>query len=84
MQTLSAPFALHRLTFVTELTPDAVDSLVVSIISDVYAKSAGVVSVAAVTTLWSAAKGFSPHKWKMPMKTRSITLPKILPPESDM
>ena len=47
----------NLMTFVTELTPDAVDSLVVSIISDVYAKSAGVVSVAAVTTLWSAAKG---------------------------
>ena len=43
--------------FITDLTPDAVDSLVVSIISDVYAKSAGVVSLAAVATLWSAAKG---------------------------
>lgn len=47
----------NLMTFITDLTPDAVDSLVVSIIRDVYAKSAGVVSVAAVTTLWSAAKG---------------------------
>lgn len=47
----------NLMTFITELTPDAVDSLVVSIIRDVYAKSAGVVSVAAIATLWSAAKG---------------------------
>lgn len=43
--------------FVTELTPDIVDSLVVSMIADVYDKSAGVISIAAVATLWSAAKG---------------------------
>lgn len=43
--------------FVTELTPDVVDSLVVSIVEDVYDKSAGVISVAAIATLWSAAKG---------------------------
>lgn len=47
----------NLMMLITDLTPDAVDSLVVSIISDVYAKSAGVVSVAAVATLWSAAKG---------------------------
>ncbi len=48
----------NLMTFITDLTPDAVDSLVVSIIRDVYAKSAGVVSVAAaLTLLWSAAKG---------------------------
>lgn len=45
------------MTFMTDLTPDMVDSLVVSIIEDVYDKSAGVISIAAVATLWSAAKG---------------------------
>lgn len=43
--------------FVTDITPNMVDSLVVSIIEDVYDKSAGIISVAAVATLWSAAKG---------------------------
>lgn len=47
----------NLMTFMTELTPDMVDSLVVSIIADVYDKSAGVISIAAVATLWSAAKG---------------------------
>lgn len=45
------------MSFITEITPDIVDSLVVSIIADVFDKSAGVLSVAAVATLWSAAKG---------------------------
>ncbi|WMC92432.1 YihY/virulence factor BrkB family protein [Kineothrix sp. MB12-C1] len=43
--------------FITEMTPDMVDSLVVSIIGDVYDQSAGVISIAAIATLWSAAKG---------------------------
>lgn len=47
----------NLMTFMTDLTPDMVDSLVVSIIEDVYDKSAGVISIAAVATLWSAAKG---------------------------
>lgn len=47
----------NLMTFITELTPDVIDSLVISIIHDVYDKSAGVISVAAITTLWSAAKG---------------------------
>lgn len=47
----------NLLTFLTDLTPDMADSLVVSIIEDVYAKSAGVISLAAVATLWSAGKG---------------------------
>ncbi len=42
---------------IMEATPDVMNSLVVGIISDVYAKSAGVMSVAAVVTLWSAGKG---------------------------
>lgn len=45
------------MTFMTDITPDMVDSLVVSVIEDVYAKSAGVISIAAITLLWSASKG---------------------------
>lgn len=41
----------------TELTPDSFDPLIVAIISQVYDKSAGILSVAAVATLWSAGKG---------------------------
>lgn len=44
-------------TAVTDLTPDMVDSLVVSLISDVYNRSAGILSIAAIATVWSAAKG---------------------------
>lgn len=43
--------------FVTELTPNILDSVVVSMIEDVYDKSAGVISIAAIATLWSASKG---------------------------
>lgn len=39
------------------ITPDAMDSLVVSIINDVYGKSIGLVSVTAIGTIWSAGKG---------------------------
>ena len=42
---------------VTEITPDIADSLMISIIGDVYDKSAGVLSIAAVATMWSAGKG---------------------------
>lgn len=44
-------------TAVTDLTPDMVDSLAVSLISDVYNRSAGILSIAAIATVWSAAKG---------------------------
>lgn len=47
----------NLMMFITELTPGAIDSLVVSIIEDVYDKSAGILSVAAIATLWSAGKG---------------------------
>lgn len=47
----------NLMTFLTDITPDVVDSLVISIIEDVYAKSAGVISIAAITLLWSASKG---------------------------
>ncbi len=40
-----------------EITPDAMDALLVSIISDVYDKSVGIISVTALATLWSAGKG---------------------------
>lgn len=42
---------------VTDITPDLVDELVESIIADVYGKSAGILSVAVIATIWSAAKG---------------------------
>lgn len=42
---------------VTDITPDHMDSLMINIISDVYDKSAGVLSVAIIGTLWSAGKG---------------------------
>lgn len=44
-------------TAITDVTPSAVDSLAVSLIDEVYDKSAGILSVAALATLWSAAKG---------------------------
>ena len=40
-----------------EITPDAMDALLVSIISDVYDKSVGIISVTVPATLWSAGKG---------------------------
>ncbi len=40
-----------------EITPDAMDALLVSIISDVYDKSVGIISVTVAATLWSAGKG---------------------------
>lgn len=42
---------------VTEVVPEMVAPLAVSLVSDVYDKSAGVLSVAAIATIWSAAKG---------------------------
>ncbi|MGN1148557.1 MAG: YihY/virulence factor BrkB family protein, partial [Lachnospiraceae bacterium] len=47
----------NLLNGITEFTPDMLDPLMISIISDVYDKSAGVLSVAAFATLWSAGKG---------------------------
>ena len=44
-------------TAVTEITPEMVDPLAESVISDVYDKSAGILSVAVIATVWSAAKG---------------------------
>lgn len=42
---------------ITVVMPERVDSLIVLILQDVYEKSAGVMSLAAVATLWSAGKG---------------------------
>lgn len=42
---------------VTDLLPRQIDSLAESLISEVYDKSAGILSIALVATLWSAAKG---------------------------
>ena len=42
---------------VTDLTPDQVDGLAESLISDIYDNSAGVLSIALIATIWSASKG---------------------------
>lgn len=47
----------NLVTAVTDLTPEMVDPLAQSLISDVYNRSAGILSVALIATIWSAAKG---------------------------
>lgn len=47
----------NLLNAITEITPDMLDPLIINIVSDVYDKSAGVLSIAAIATLWSAGKG---------------------------
>ena len=42
---------------VTDLLPDQIDPLAESLISEVYDKSAGILSIALFATVWSAAKG---------------------------
>lgn len=42
---------------VTDLTPDMLDPLAISLINDVYNRSAGILSIAAIATVWSAGKG---------------------------
>lgn len=42
---------------VTDFLPDQVDPLAETLISEVYNKSAGILSVAILATIWSAAKG---------------------------
>lgn len=44
-------------TAVTDVTPDVIDALAESLISEVYDKSAGILSIAVVATLWTAGKG---------------------------
>lgn len=45
------------LTFVNDLIPEYIAPFVVSIINEVYHKPVGIVSVTAVTAIWSSAKG---------------------------
>lgn len=40
-----------------EISPDAVNPLLVNVITEVYDQSVGIVSVTAIATLWSAGKG---------------------------
>ena len=47
----------NLLQAVTELVPETLTPLLTSLIADVYDKSAGVLSLAAIATLWSAGKG---------------------------
>lgn len=47
----------NLVTAVTDLTPDMIDPLAESLIAEVYSKSAGILSIAAIATLWSAGKG---------------------------
>lgn len=42
---------------ITQITPDSMNSLLISVISEVYDRSAGILSIAAVATIWSAGKG---------------------------
>ncbi len=42
---------------VTDVTPEAVDSLVTNVIHEVYRTSAGALSLAIIATIWSAGKG---------------------------
>lgn len=42
---------------VTDFLPDQIDPLAESLISEVYDKSAGILSIALLATIWSAAKG---------------------------
>ena len=42
---------------VTEITPDIIDELVISLIGEVYDASAGILSIAVIATLWAAGKG---------------------------
>lgn len=47
----------NLLSAVTDLTPDMLDPLVERLVNDVYNRSAGILSIAAIATLWSAGKG---------------------------
>ena len=40
-----------------DISPDAVNPLLVNVITEVYGQAAGIVSVTAIATLWSAGKG---------------------------
>ena len=42
---------------VTDVLPDLVDPVAESLIADIYDRSAGILSIAIIATLWSASKG---------------------------
>lgn len=46
----------NLISAITQFTPDALDGMVSSIVSDVYARTAGTITIFALVTLWSAAK----------------------------
>ena len=47
----------NLLSGIAQVFPDSMDPLMFSIITDVYDKSIGIISVTAIGTLWSAGKG---------------------------
>lgn len=47
----------NLLGLILEIIPGRIDGIVIDIVDDVYQRSAGVLSVAALVTLWSAGKG---------------------------
>lgn len=47
---------VHLAGVITDVTPDVIDPVIEGLIAEVYEKSAGLLSVAVLTTIWSAAK----------------------------
>lgn len=47
----------NLITAIVDITPDIMDPLVVGLVNEVYEKSAGILSIALLATLWSAGKG---------------------------
>lgn len=41
---------------ITQFTPDAMEALVISMVSEVYARTAGTITIYAIVTIWSASK----------------------------
>lgn len=46
----------NLISAITQFTPEALDGMVVSIVSDVYDRSAGTITIFALVTIWSAGK----------------------------
>ena len=47
---------VNLINAITRFTPDAMDGLVVSVVSDVYARTGGTITIFAIVTIWSASK----------------------------
>ena len=47
----------NLMMILTEIAPDSMDPMMVSLVSEVYDKSAGILSFAIIMTIWSAGKG---------------------------